>query len=354
MYANRSLSAFTRVEILIIVILIVLVASLLYPIIGSAREKRRMSTCMSSQRAIATNLLAIAQDNDNTFPEFKLNAKGSDWYQMIVDQMDLAQLPACPDAYHSGKFDEPTYGINPNLAGKSLKALPAINKVLLLADGTAWLLTTIQDVATTRHNYGYLATFADGHLARFYAVDSSIIFRDGDEGTLFSFGAMHIPITFHDSMTAVGKDTTVEEGAVITLYNDTDRDIEMTVTVIGGTNPPDEGVLHGTAPVRLTAHKYRSFALYCGTNTAAQPRPTYPGTPSYTAPQVKQKVETQYVFGAQEKTVTITVKKPMTPSIPLPVRSGTPLVNPSVGNPQPRNAVPQNPSSLSTTIVPPR
>lgn len=64
----HSRRAFTRVEILIIIIVTLLFAALVYPIIGAARDNSSRNTCVKNQQQIAVSLLTFVQDHDYTFP----------------------------------------------------------------------------------------------------------------------------------------------------------------------------------------------------------------------------------------------------------------------------------------------
>lgn len=69
----RATKAFTLVEMLLAVGLIVLLASLIYPAIGDMMDRAHRTSCASNLRQIATAVQQVAQDNGNVFPKIEGN-----------------------------------------------------------------------------------------------------------------------------------------------------------------------------------------------------------------------------------------------------------------------------------------
>jgi prepilin-type N-terminal cleavage/methylation domain-containing protein/prepilin-type processing-associated H-X9-DG protein len=61
-------SAFTLIELLVVIAIIAILAAILFPVFAQARERARMSACLSNMRQIGTGLMMYVQDYDETYP----------------------------------------------------------------------------------------------------------------------------------------------------------------------------------------------------------------------------------------------------------------------------------------------
>jgi prepilin-type processing-associated H-X9-DG protein/prepilin-type N-terminal cleavage/methylation domain-containing protein len=67
MNQNQS-TAFTLIELLIVIAITAIIAAILFPVFARVREKARQTTCLSNQKQIASAVLMYMGDNDETFP----------------------------------------------------------------------------------------------------------------------------------------------------------------------------------------------------------------------------------------------------------------------------------------------
>ena len=59
--------AFTLIELLIVIAIVALLAAILFPVFGLARENARRSTCLSNEKQIGLGLIQYSQDYDGTY-----------------------------------------------------------------------------------------------------------------------------------------------------------------------------------------------------------------------------------------------------------------------------------------------
>jgi prepilin-type N-terminal cleavage/methylation domain-containing protein len=75
--------AFTLIELLVVVVIIAILAAILFPVFAQARERARMSACMSNSPAsrvpgqIGTALMLYVHDYDETYPRLRFHAPGA-------------------------------------------------------------------------------------------------------------------------------------------------------------------------------------------------------------------------------------------------------------------------------------
>jgi prepilin-type N-terminal cleavage/methylation domain-containing protein len=67
-YLYQKRSAFTLIELLIVIAIIALLAALLFPVFSRAREKARQSACLSNLHQIGLAVSMYLQDYDDYFP----------------------------------------------------------------------------------------------------------------------------------------------------------------------------------------------------------------------------------------------------------------------------------------------
>jgi prepilin-type N-terminal cleavage/methylation domain-containing protein/prepilin-type processing-associated H-X9-DG protein len=113
MYPARK-AAFTLIELLVVIAVIAILAAILFPVFAQARERARMTACVSNMRQIGTALMMYAQDYDETFPyAFFRGNKGTAldpsyvWKNAIRSYLKNLDVLTCP----SNPYSRSTPGI---------------------------------------------------------------------------------------------------------------------------------------------------------------------------------------------------------------------------------------------------
>jgi len=101
---------FTLIELLVVIAIIAILASILFPVFGRARENARRSSCQSNLKQIGLGVLQYVQDYDEKYPStmVDLNNDGSynaasdqGWSVIIQPYMKSSQIFQCPSETNS-------------------------------------------------------------------------------------------------------------------------------------------------------------------------------------------------------------------------------------------------------------
>jgi prepilin-type N-terminal cleavage/methylation domain-containing protein/prepilin-type processing-associated H-X9-DG protein len=104
--SSPKLKGFTLIELLVVIAIIAILASILFPVFGRARENARRSSCQSNLKQIGLGILQYVQDFDEKYPmRYYGGAAGQDansWRRSIFPYVKSTQLFACPSNTNNG------------------------------------------------------------------------------------------------------------------------------------------------------------------------------------------------------------------------------------------------------------
>jgi len=196
---------FTLIELLVVIAIIAILASILFPVFGRARENARRSSCQSNLKQIGLGILQYVQDYDERYPGggafYQVNLGGTLVYQTwdltIQPYMKSYQIVTCPSDSATPEVNLPTIGnvrrsycyanyiregtgsSTPaaGAPGRAMAALPAPSLTVLLGEriGSTGDGATKIDIA----NYNRFATCGN---TRTWATEAGKNFYDADSG----------------------------------------------------------------------------------------------------------------------------------------------------------------------------
>lgn len=214
-------SAFTLIELLTVIAIIAILASMIMPSLSRAREMARRSSCASNMKQLGLAFIQYTQDYDERFPKagnWQAWGNGGHWvkgvnsadgstalakftkaedYAPRGNKVDIiggaiypytkaVQIYVCPSS-RDGQATGLSYSMNCTLSGQAQFSVQSDTEVALLvdeaypSDGYFWATTdsSASDQMTQIHNGGGNILFCDGHVkfypfSKFYAGDNAV------------------------------------------------------------------------------------------------------------------------------------------------------------------------------------
>src|SRR5262245_63205815 len=94
----RRKDGFTLIELLVVIAIIALLAAILFPVFGRARENARRSACQSNLKQLGLGMMQYVQDNDERFPRLVIQSGvySDGWAGDIYPYVKSSSVFQCP------------------------------------------------------------------------------------------------------------------------------------------------------------------------------------------------------------------------------------------------------------------
>jgi prepilin-type N-terminal cleavage/methylation domain-containing protein/prepilin-type processing-associated H-X9-DG protein len=189
-------SGFTLIELLVVIAIIAILAAILFPVFGRARENARRSSCLSNLKQLGLGLAQYTQDYDERMPASAAPAATGGWmyYLALINTPTAgnfnpslgslfsytksAQIYVCPSDT-GGQVSGDSYAIGPCIPGRHIALFPDTSQWLQMCEEVAWTNGSTDDGFMSlgndfspRHLDGTNVLFVDGH-AKFLRVNTT-------------------------------------------------------------------------------------------------------------------------------------------------------------------------------------
>jgi len=106
-WSGMKSRGFTLIELLVVIAIIALLAAILFPVFGRARENARRATCQSNLKQIGLGFIQYSQDNDEQLPmgdlsdacastQYRSDMAGGGWDTQLLPYIKSTQIFVCP------------------------------------------------------------------------------------------------------------------------------------------------------------------------------------------------------------------------------------------------------------------
>ena len=140
---------------------VMILAAVVFPIFAQAREKARMTSCVSNEKQMALSIMMYSQDYDEKFPPAKM------WVDVTMPYTKNEDLYRCPSVTRG--LDKYGYAFNVTLDMLPMDKVQEPRRQRMLFDSTN-LSKNATDSGVSlptpgRHLQGNVTAYADGHAA---------------------------------------------------------------------------------------------------------------------------------------------------------------------------------------------
>jgi prepilin-type N-terminal cleavage/methylation domain-containing protein len=156
---------FTLIELLVVIATIAILAAILFPVFGRARENARRSSCQSNLKQLALGITQYTQDYDEMFPvsttntaTYTVGGPTIGWADGIFPYVKSLQVYQCPSEKFAPNVSPSQAGytdyyINKNASDGQQKVAAAQNPTLtiLLGDGGTDDGSVVYPASTARY-----------------------------------------------------------------------------------------------------------------------------------------------------------------------------------------------------------
>lgn len=194
---------FTLIELLVVIAIIAILAALLLPTLGRAKEKARRTTCLNQQKQIALGLQMYADENDDLFPVqtspgvnyFAKSNSGPNFLRAVIPYTGNpgdGKIFGCPTAVRRfvtpgegpDAFNDSNYLGNGLVMGRKRSAIPDPASLVIVQEdwyrrNIAWLRPC--SVGPARYSYWHSFYPVDGReqYTNLHDGGGELLFADG-------------------------------------------------------------------------------------------------------------------------------------------------------------------------------
>lgn len=127
--AQSAVRGFTLIELLVVIAIIAILAAILFPVFGRARENARRSSCQSNLKQLGLGTLQYTQDYDEKMPSYDVDAgvnrSGEMWMDQIYPYVKSSQLFRCPSDNGTGiDYSHPSPGGTSEFGSYAINDMP--------------------------------------------------------------------------------------------------------------------------------------------------------------------------------------------------------------------------------------
>ncbi|MBU4488461.1 MAG: prepilin-type N-terminal cleavage/methylation domain-containing protein [Candidatus Omnitrophica bacterium] len=170
--------AFTLIELLVVIAIIGVIAALLVPALGRARESARTAMCANNLRQIGLAMHMYADDNNSSLPPYAIGADY--WFATFLSSyLDNQSVFKCPNYknYISYSANRQSYGYNYHISNYDINRIRTPSQCILVSassqigvfDGIYIIrVAPTLLIPIARHSGGVNICFVDGHAAWYH------------------------------------------------------------------------------------------------------------------------------------------------------------------------------------------
>jgi prepilin-type N-terminal cleavage/methylation domain-containing protein/prepilin-type processing-associated H-X9-DG protein len=160
---------FTLIELLVVIAIIAILAAILFPVFGRARENARRSSCMSNMKQLGLGLMQYTQDYDEKYPAgipVSQGWKGIGWGGAMAPYVKSRQIFICASDAAGGQGNiglnatPISYAFNQSMGGANLAAINETARNVMLSEASTRANINL-DSPTEGADYKSPADFGD-------------------------------------------------------------------------------------------------------------------------------------------------------------------------------------------------
>lgn len=148
----QNLRGFTLIELLIVIAIIAILASILFPVFARARENARRSACQSNVKQIMLGVMQYTQDYDERYPLRYYSGKTAPtgaWAAVIQPYLKSTQIYQCPSDADTTPLQAGTYDYHLSYLGNSIASGSSTDTYGLFAVSSPISIAQVVSASTT-------------------------------------------------------------------------------------------------------------------------------------------------------------------------------------------------------------